>query len=91
LLKQQGGLNFSQIREIKKISRKIMEVLMDSTILENIQKSISETLKNFKPKKETNTILRAEFAVLTEVNGINHFGIEGLNNNVHSWLANILE
>lgn len=87
----EGELTFAQTREIKKISRKIMEILMDSTILENIQKSIQETLKNFKPKKETITILRSEFAVLTEVNGINHFGIEGLNNNVHQWLVQIFE
>lgn len=29
--------------------------------------------------------------MLTEVNGINHFGIEGLNNNVHNWLVGILD
>ena len=67
-----------------------MEILMDSSILENIKKSIEDTLKSFKPKKETITILRADFAVLTEVNGINHFGIEGLNNNLHTWLEKIL-
>lgn len=64
---------------------------MDSTILQNIQKSIEETLKNFKPKKETNTILRAEFAVLSEVNGINVFGTEGLKTNVHTWLQKNLD
>lgn len=64
---------------------------MDSTILENIRKSIQATIQQFKPKKETVTILRADFAVLTEINGINHFGIEGLNNNVHTWLVGILE
>lgn len=63
-----------------------MELLMDSTILVNIQKSIEDSLKSFKPKKETTNILRAEFAVLTEINGINHFGIEGLRNNLHLWL-----
>ena len=67
-----------------------MDILMDSTILGNIKKSIEDTLKSFKPKKETITILRADFAVLTEVNGINHFGIEGLNTNLHKWLETIL-
>lgn len=59
---------------------------MDSTILHNFQKSISKQISNLKLKKETINILRAEYAVLAQVNSINHYGIEGLKTNMLTWL-----
>ncbi len=75
---QSETLTFSEEREIHKKSQEVMEKLMDATILDNIKSNINKTLKFFKPLPETIMILRAEYAVISCANGINHYGSEGL-------------
>lgn len=55
---------------------------MDQGLLDSFKKSITNLIKNFKANKETISILRSELAVLTEINGIGKYGIEGLKNNL---------
>lgn len=71
-------LTYTQEDEINKKSSIIIDKLLNSSILETFKQNISKTIKSFKPKPETITILRSEYAVLTVANGLNTFGTEGL-------------
>ena len=84
-------LTFGEEREIHKKATIILNELLDSATLLSFKKTITQTIKNFKPQKQTILILRAEYAVLTVANGINHYGCEGLKANLQDWLKNNIE
>ena len=83
--------SFSEEREIHKKSAEIMKKLLEISIIDTFKRTISTNINRFRPIKETILILRAEYAVLTCANGINHFGSEGLNGNLQDWLKENIE
>lgn len=79
-------LTYNEEREIYRKSAVLLEKLIDTSVLETFKSNISKSIEKFIPKTEVITILRAEYAVLTVVNGINYFGSEGLKQDMHKWL-----
>lgn len=84
-------LTYGEEREIHKKATHILNKLLDTATVLSFKKTITKTLQNFKPMKQTILILRAEYAVLTVANGINHYGCEGLKANLQDWLKGNLE
>lgn len=81
-------LTYNEEREIYRKGAQLLEKLIDTSVLQTFQNNIGKGLQKFTPRPEVITILRAEYAVLAVVNGINYFGCEGLNGNMHIWLEN---
>ena len=79
-------LTFSEEREIYSKGTKLVEKLIETAVIQTFKNKIESSIKKFKPRKEAIKILRAEYAVITCVNGINFFGQEGLKKNIHKWL-----
>lgn len=79
-------LKFSEEREIHKKGIVLLEKLIDTASLQTFKNNIDANIKTFRPKPEIIQILRAEYAVLTSVNGINYFGNEGLKGGLHQAL-----
>ena len=79
-------LTYTEEREIYRKSAILLEKLIDTSVLETFKSNITKSIEKFVPKTEVITILRAEYAVLTVVNGINYFGSEGLKADMHKWL-----
>ena len=90
-IEEKDIFSFSEEREIHKKSTEIMRKLLEISIIDTFKKSITNSINKFRPIKETILILRAEYAVLTCANGINHFGSEGLNSNLQDWLKRNIE
>lgn len=80
-------LTFAQEREIHKKGTELVSLLADSGTPITFKSSVDKSIKLFKPKAETIQILRAEYAVLTCLNGDNFFGNDGLKTNMHTILA----
>jgi hypothetical protein len=85
-------LTFAQEREIHKKGSELVALLADSATPVTFKGSVDKSIKLFKPKPETIQILRAEYAVLTCLNGDNFFGNDGLKMHMQTVLAqNIVE
>lgn len=80
-------LTFAQEREVYKKGTLLVSLLTDSSTLQTFKNNVDKSIKSFKPKQEIIQILRAEYAVLTCLNGDNFFGNDGLKNSMHNILA----
>ena len=76
--KELDRLEYAEEREIYNKGQKLLEKLINTTVIQTFRNKLDSSIKKFNSKKQAVLILRAQYAVITCVNGINFFGQEGL-------------
>jgi hypothetical protein len=84
-------LSFAQEREVHKKGTELVGYLTDVSTQTSFRNTIEKSVSLFKPKQESVQILRAEYAVISCLNGDNFFGANGLKGNLHRDLADNIE